>query len=125
MKHPREPPCIPSSQASALESSTRSERKKSFPAVLSTEGRVVGICWEKLKPQGPKEGRGQLAGTRLGDSTEWRWRVRAGRRCCSGFGAATNFSLKKACGIAQRHLSGAPRSRLRHQRAVDGGGRTV
>ena len=23
-------------------------------AVLSTEGRVVGPCWEKLKPQGPK-----------------------------------------------------------------------
>ena len=23
-------------------------------AVLSTEGRVVGPCWEKLKPKGPK-----------------------------------------------------------------------
>ena len=25
-----------------------------FSAVLSTEGRVVGPCWEKLKLQGPK-----------------------------------------------------------------------
>ena len=26
-----------------------------FPAVLSTEGRVVGLCWEKLRPKGPKK----------------------------------------------------------------------
>jgi len=25
-----------------------------FSAVLSTEGRVVGLCWEKLYPKGPK-----------------------------------------------------------------------
>ena len=25
-----------------------------FFAVLSTEGRVVGLCWQKLKPKGPK-----------------------------------------------------------------------
>ena len=25
-----------------------------FFAVLSTEGRVVGLCWVKLKPKGPK-----------------------------------------------------------------------
>ena len=25
-----------------------------FSAVLSTEGRVVGLCWAKLKPKGPK-----------------------------------------------------------------------
>ena len=25
-----------------------------FTAVLFTEGRVVGLCWEKLKPKGPK-----------------------------------------------------------------------
>ena len=35
----------------------RPERKIAFPAVLSTEGRVVGICWEKLKPKGPKGAR--------------------------------------------------------------------
>ena len=28
--------------------------KNAFSAVLSTEGRVVGPCWEKLKPKGPK-----------------------------------------------------------------------
>ncbi|KAJ1493303.1 hypothetical protein T484DRAFT_1929448, partial [Baffinella frigidus] len=32
----------------------RSESKHAFFAVLSTEGRVVGLCWEKLKPKGPK-----------------------------------------------------------------------
>ena len=51
---PTEPPCIPSSRASALESETRSESKNAFSAVLSTEGRVVGLCWEHLKPKGPK-----------------------------------------------------------------------
>ena len=29
-------------------------RKKCVLAVLSTEGRVVGPCWEHLKPGGPK-----------------------------------------------------------------------
>ena len=29
--------------------------KNAFSAVLSTEGRVVGLCWAKLKPKGPKE----------------------------------------------------------------------
>ena len=33
---------------------TRSESINAFSAVLSTEGRVVGPCWEKLKPEGPK-----------------------------------------------------------------------
>ena len=28
--------------------------KNAFSAVLSTEGRVVGLWWAKLKPQGPK-----------------------------------------------------------------------
>jgi len=28
--------------------------KNAFSAVLSTEGRVLGPCWEKLKPKGPK-----------------------------------------------------------------------
>ena len=32
-----------------------SESKNAFSAVLYTEGRVVGICWAKLKPKGPKE----------------------------------------------------------------------
>ena len=32
----------------------RSESKNAVSAVLSTEGRVVGICWEKLKPKGPQ-----------------------------------------------------------------------
>ena len=27
---------------------------KDLSADLSTEGRVVGPCWEKLKPKGPK-----------------------------------------------------------------------
>ena len=31
-----------------------SESINAFSAVLSTEGRVVGPCWEKLKPKGPK-----------------------------------------------------------------------
>ena len=30
--------------------------KPKGPKVLSTEGRVVGPCWEKLKPKGPKGG---------------------------------------------------------------------
>ena len=34
----------------------RSESKNAFFAVLSTEGRVAGICWAKLKPKGPKGG---------------------------------------------------------------------
>ena len=29
-----------------------------FSAVLSTEGRVVGLCWAKLKPKGPKASHG-------------------------------------------------------------------
>ena len=32
----------------------RSESINAFSAVLSTEGRVVGPCWEHLKPEGPK-----------------------------------------------------------------------
>jgi hypothetical protein len=48
--------CVPSPRASALESETRSEGKIAFPAVLFTEGRGVGVCWEHLKPKGP-EGR--------------------------------------------------------------------
>jgi hypothetical protein len=35
----------------------RSESKNTFsadPQIFSTEGRVVGSCWEKLKPEGPK-----------------------------------------------------------------------
>jgi len=28
--------------------------KNAFSAVLSTEGRVAGLCWEHLKPQGPQ-----------------------------------------------------------------------
>jgi hypothetical protein len=41
-------------RASALESLTRSESTKMcFLQILSTEGRVVGVCWEHLKPQGP------------------------------------------------------------------------
>ena len=33
---------------------SRSESKNAFYAVLSTEGRVVGLCWEHLQAQGPK-----------------------------------------------------------------------
>jgi len=32
----------------------RSGSKNAFSAVLFTEGRVVGLCWAKLKPKGPK-----------------------------------------------------------------------
>ena len=35
-----------------IEALTRSESKNAFSAVLSTEGRVVGLCWAKLKPKG-------------------------------------------------------------------------
>ena len=45
---------IPSTRASARESQTRSESKDDLSAVLSTEGRVVEPCWEKLKPTGTK-----------------------------------------------------------------------
>ena len=45
---------VPSTRAFALERQTRSERINAFCAVLSTEGRVVGPCWEILKPEGPK-----------------------------------------------------------------------
>ena len=51
---PTEPPLISSTRASALESSTRSESINAFSAVLSAEGRVVGLCWEHLRPKGPK-----------------------------------------------------------------------
>ena len=27
---------------------------KNLSVILFTEGRVVGLCWEKLKPKGPK-----------------------------------------------------------------------
>ena len=30
------------------------EESKGSRAVLSTEGRVVGLCWEHFKPKGPK-----------------------------------------------------------------------
>ena len=33
---------------------TCSHGHAAFSAVLSTEGRVVGLCWAKLKPKGPK-----------------------------------------------------------------------
>ena len=33
---------------------TRYESINSFSAVLSTKGRVVGLCWAQLKPKGPK-----------------------------------------------------------------------
>jgi len=36
-------------------STARKGSKTAFSAVLSTEGRVVGPCWEKLKPKGPKK----------------------------------------------------------------------
>jgi hypothetical protein len=32
----------------------RSESKNAFSAVLSTEGRGVGVCWAHLNPKGPK-----------------------------------------------------------------------
>ena len=47
-------PSIPSTRASALKKKKRSEGKKTLSALLSTEGRVVGPCWEKLNPKGPK-----------------------------------------------------------------------
>ena len=37
---------------------TRSFARTEHPAVLSTEGRVVGLCWEHLKPKGPKGSQG-------------------------------------------------------------------
>ena len=42
--------------------------KNAFSAVLSTEGRVVGPCWEKLKPKGPKglEGNQEFLAETLG-----------------------------------------------------------
>ena len=42
--------------------------KNAFPAVLSTEGRAVVLCWEKLLPIGPKKdlkGRDSYAARRL------------------------------------------------------------
>ena len=51
---PREPPFIPSARACTLESLTRPESKNAFSAVLSTEGRVVGLWWEHLKPKEPE-----------------------------------------------------------------------
>ena len=48
------PPFISSTRASALASETRSESRNAFSAVLSTQGRVVGRWWAKLKPKGPK-----------------------------------------------------------------------
>ena len=33
------------------------ESKNAFPAVLSTEGRVVELCWEKLELKGPNGSR--------------------------------------------------------------------
>ena len=53
---PTKPPFILFTQASARESQSRSESKNAFPAVLATEGRVVGLCWEKLQSNGPKAG---------------------------------------------------------------------
>ena len=35
-------------------------KQNAFSAVLSTEGRVGGPCWEKLKPKGPKGSRAFL-----------------------------------------------------------------
>ena len=40
--------------ASWVPEKTRSGSENTFSAVLSTEGRVVGPCWEHLKPKGPK-----------------------------------------------------------------------
>ena len=37
--------------------------KYALSAVLSTEGRVVGLCWENLKPKGPKEKEEPARGT--------------------------------------------------------------
>ena len=37
---------------------SRRRKQNASSAVLSTEGRVVGRCWAKLKPKGPKGGRG-------------------------------------------------------------------
>ena len=54
-------------RASALESQTRSESKYALSAVLSTEGRVVGLCWAKLKPKGPKDAYDLLPDLELAD----------------------------------------------------------
>jgi hypothetical protein len=45
----------------------RSESKDALSAVLSMEGRVVGPCWEKLKPKGPK---GHMC-TQVAPQTGW------------------------------------------------------
>ena len=58
--HARAPHFFASTRASlSLRGATTQQRtairkKKAFSGVLSTEGRVVGLCWAKYKPKGPK-----------------------------------------------------------------------
>ena len=39
--------------------------RRAFVRILSTEGRGVGLCWEKLKPKGPKKAIGHLTDIRV------------------------------------------------------------
>ena len=57
-------------------------------SVLSTEGRVVGSCWEKLKPKGPE---GNLNSRR--QSPDQRWHFPQG--CRSGQKGAVGGDFQK------------------------------
>ena len=65
-KHPNRATLYPLYASLCTGEQTRSESINAFSAVLSTEGRVVGLCWEKFKPQCPKG-----CGSENGQSSEF------------------------------------------------------
>ena len=51
---PKEPTLYPLFTSLCTGELNAIRKQNAFSAVRSTEGRVVGICWAKLKPKGPK-----------------------------------------------------------------------
>ena len=62
---PTELPFIPLHEPLHWKDKRDPKAKNAFSAVLSTEGRAVGLCWGKLKPQEPKQARATGPGVRV------------------------------------------------------------
>ena len=54
LKHPKRINLYPLYTSLCIGELNTIRKQNAFSAVLSTEGRVVGLCWAQLKPKGPE-----------------------------------------------------------------------
>ena len=71
-----------------LREQNANRKQNAFSAVLSTDGRVVGSCWEKLKPKGPKRS------VHASPSCRWRALLPLQPRVC-----AENLPISSICTV--------------------------